>query len=251
MALHIVRMAGIWWAQDAPHWAVAGAITALFALIGYAVRGVNASGALAGAAVCLALIVGAGPGAFVTLLALFVMTWIATRVGRSRKQRLGTAERPAGRNASQVLANLGVAAAGALLYGARGDSVFLIASAAAMAEAAADTVSSELGQAFSRRALLITSLERVPPGTDGGVSLRGTASGMVASLAMGAVAATAGMIPQHVVGVVAVAGVLGMLFDSLLGAWLERAHRLGNDSVNFAGTLTAALVGAALASLIS
>jgi uncharacterized protein (TIGR00297 family) len=243
-------MYGSWWALDTPHWALAGAITAVFALIGYAVRGVNASGAVAGALVCLALIVGVGPGAFVTLLALFVMTWIATRVGRSRKQRLGTAERPAGRNAWQVFANLGVAAVCALLYGARGDGVFLLASAAAMAEAASDTVSSELGQAFSRRALLITSLERVPPGTDGGVSLRGTASGMIASLAMGAVSAAAGMIPQRMVGVVAIAGVIGMLFDSLLGAWLERAHRLGNDSVNFAGTLTAALVGAALGSLL-
>ena len=104
----------------------------------------------------------------------------------------------------------------------------------------------ELGQAFSRRALLITNLEPVPPGTDGGVSIRGTAAGVAAALVIGAVCASAGMIPQRGAIIVAVAGVFGMLADSLLGAWLEREHRLGNNAVNLAGTAVAALCGGLL-----
>ena len=240
-------MAGYGWAQDGARMAWAAAVTAGFAILGYAVHGVNRSGAAAGAAVCFALFACAGPGAFVALLALFVITWLATRVGRARKQRLGTAERGEGRRASQVLANLGVAAACAVVYATRGELLWLVAMAAAMAEAAADTVSSELGQAFSRRALLITSLETVPPGTDGGVSIRGTASGVVAAVLMSTVCVTTGVIPQKWAGIAAVAGVAGMLMDSLLGAWFERARRMSNDAVNLAGTFTAAVVGAAAA----
>ena len=225
---------------------VAG-VTAGFAILGYAVRGVNRSGAMAGAVVCLALFGAAGPGAFAALLAVFVITWIATRVGRARKVRLGTAERGEGRRASQVLANLGVAAGCAALYALRGEAFWLVAMAAAMAEAAADTVSSELGQAFSRRALLITSLETVPPGTDGGISIRGTASGVLAAGLVGAVCAAAGLIPQRLAAVAAVAGVAGMLVDSLLGACFERSRQMSNDAVNFAGTITAAVLGALVA----
>jgi uncharacterized protein (TIGR00297 family) len=237
-------MAQYGWAQDGTRMAWVAGVTLAFALLGYAVRGVNRSGAVAGAAVCLALFASAGPGAFAALLALFVITWLATRVGRVRKQRLGTAERGEGRRASQVLANLGVAAACALLYAARGEALWLLAMTAAMAEAAADTVSSELGQAFSRRALLITSLETVPPGTDGGISIRGTASGVVAAAFMSAVCVAGGVIPPRSAGVAVLAGVAGMVVDSLLGAWFERSHQMTNDAVNLAGTLTAAALGA-------
>ena len=48
---------------------------------------------------------------------------------------------------------------------------FLLAMAAALSEAAADTVSSELGQALGRTPRLITTWRPVPAGTDGGVSL--------------------------------------------------------------------------------
>jgi len=39
--------------------------------------------------------------------------------------------------------------------------------------------------------------------------------------------------------IVAVAGVTGMLFDSLLGALFERKGYLNNDAVNFLGTVFA------------
>lgn len=243
MTLDITRLHGTWWALGAARWALVGVITLLFAALGYLVHGVNRSGAVAGAAVCFALFAAGGPAAFIALLALFVVTWVATRVGRSKKQRLGTAERREGRSASQVLANLGVAALCAVVYAVQGDAWLLVASAAAMAEAAADTVSSELGQAFSRRALLITSLETVPPGTDGGISLRGTASGVLAACLMSAVSVAAGMIPVRAASIAAAAGVCGMLVDSLLGAWLERAGLVGNNAVNFSSTVAAAALG--------
>ncbi len=43
------------------------------------------------------------------LLALFLLTFSATKFGRSKKEQLGVAEDKHGRNAAQVAANLGVA----------------------------------------------------------------------------------------------------------------------------------------------
>ena len=48
--------------------------------------------------------------------------------------------------------------------------------AAALSEAAADTTSSEVGQAFGKTARLVTTWSPVTPGTDGAVSLAGTMS---------------------------------------------------------------------------
>src|SRR5262249_55641136 len=115
------------WPDSGEHqmWLALG-VTGAFATLGYAVRGVTRSGAFAGAGVCFALLAGAGLGAFYTLLALFVLTWLATRMGRARKERLGTAERGAGRKASQVLANLAAAVACAILFRIRGDPALLV-----------------------------------------------------------------------------------------------------------------------------
>ena len=157
-------------------------LTVAFTLLARVVRGVTNSGALAGAVSCFVLYLGGGPGAFAALVTVFALAWITTRLGYARKQKLGTAERREGRKASQVLANLGVATACAASSIVSHDrAIFLLAMAAALSEAAADTVSSEVGQAFGEKARLVTTWRSVPAGTDGGVSLIGTAAGMAAA----------------------------------------------------------------------
>jgi uncharacterized protein (TIGR00297 family) len=200
--------------------------------------------------VCFTLFASAGPGAFAALLFLFMVTWVATRVGRARKQRLGTAERGEGRTALQVFANLGTAAACAVLHAVSRESALLLALAAALAEAAADTVSSECGQAFRENARLITTLEPVPAGTDGGITLTGTLAGLGAAFALSLVCVLTGVLPASWLWISAVAGVLGMLVDSYLGAWFERPGRLGNDAVNFISTVAAAALAAAFLALL-
>jgi uncharacterized protein (TIGR00297 family) len=223
-------------------WALAVLLTLAFTLLARGMRGVTNSGALVGAVSCLVLYLCAGPGAFVALITVFALTWIATRLGYQRKQRLGISERRDGRKASQVLANLGVATAcAALSVLSHSRGFFMVALAAALSEAAADTVSSELGQAFSAKARLITSWSVVPPGTDGAVSLAGTLAGIIASAVVSSVCVLCGLVPRSWLPISAGAGVLGMIADSFLGAWLERRHLANNDSVNFLSTLVAAL----------
>jgi uncharacterized protein (TIGR00297 family) len=248
-ALNLRLLSPEWWGHTASRLALIVAITATFSVLGRLVRGVSRSGALAGAVVCFALFVSAGPSAFASLLAVFAVTWIATRFGRSGKQRLGIAEPTEGRIASQVLANTGMAAACAVCYSALHAPLMLLGTAAALAVAAADTVSSECGQALRREARLITTFERVPAGTDGGITLVGTLAGAVAALLVSLVGVWTGLLSPRWMWIAAGAGVLGMIVDSFLGALFERRGWIGNDSVNFVSTVVAAVAAAGVAGL--
>jgi uncharacterized protein (TIGR00297 family) len=223
-------------AMSAKLW-IPALISLVFAAFGRAVRGVTTGGAIAGAAVCFALLLAVGSRGFAALLMVFLLTWLATRFGYARKQSLGTAEPQTGRNATQVVANLGVAAICALLYAlVREDPRLLIALTATLAEAAADTVSSEIGQAVGGIPRLITNWKPVAPGTDGAITVAGTAVGIFAAIAVGLTGVAGG----RAVLSCAAAGVLGMTADSVLGATIERRGIFGNNAVNFLSTAVAA-----------
>jgi len=237
------------WASSPERLATAAAVTLGFAVLACALRGVNRSGALAGGVACFLLFAGSGPTTFATLAALFLMTWVATRLGYRHKLALGLAERREGRNAWQVLANLAVAAIGSVTFSATGDRVWLIAALAALAEAATDTVASEIGQYSGPDARLITTWERVPPGTDGGITISGSIAGLAAGLVIAAVATVGGMLPRAQIWIPVAAGFAGMLIDSILGATLQRRRWINNEAVNFFATLAAAALAYAVSTL--
>lgn len=216
-------------------------LTAALAVAARVLRAVTAGGALAGWFAALLLYLGAGPAMFAGLVALFLLTALGTRWGRSRKEQLGTAESRSGRSAAQILANTGMAAlAAALAPGSEYPMPLLAAAVAALAEAAADTVSSEYGQAAARPTFLITSGRPIAPGTDGGVSLGGSAGGVLAAALVVATCVAGGVVPVTTFLPLVLAGTLGMVVDSFLGAVWERRGRLSNDTVNLLGTLSAA-----------
>ena len=241
--LHLLAHA---WALSPQRWAVAAAITLGFAVLARVLRGVNGSGALAGGLACFLLFVVAGPGSFATLGALFLMTWLSTRLGYRTKHQLGIAEQREGRNGWQISANLGVAVLAALMFGSTGKGAWLTAAVAALAEAASDTVASEIGQTLSQTALLITTWESVPAGTDGGITIAGTLSGVAAGMTIAAIARFSGLLPPTRFWIPVAAGVLGMLVDSLVGAVLQRRGWMNNDAVNFCSTLVAATTAYAM-----
>lgn len=231
----------------APKMWLATAITLVFAGFGRLVQGVTTSGAVAGGVVCFALFLGAGWGGFAGLCAVFVLTLAATRFGYAHKQSLGTAEPRGGRTAAQVFANLGVSALCAVAYTFYQDPRILLALGAALSEAAADTVSSEIGQAIGGRPRLLTTWTEVSPGTDGAVTAAGTAAGIGAALLVGAIYSCTQRLGWRAGSICAGAGVAGTLIDSLLGATLERRRIIGNNTVNFCSTLVAAVLALLLA----
>ena len=213
-----------------------------FAVLGRAMGAVTDGGAMAGALVAFVLMLAGGLAGFLPLAAVFLLTAITTRWGYTRKQRLGVAERRRGRNASQILANLSVAALCALpvAWLPQYNEVLLLAAMAALAEAAADTVSSEVGQATADTAYMITDLHPAAIGTNGAISVEGTLGGCIAASIVAWVSSFAGLVAWQRTPIVALAGVAGMFLDSVLGATWENSGRMGNDSVNFVSNVFAA-----------
>ena len=235
-------------------WAALG-ISIGFAALVFVMRAATLGAAITGGIFTCALALQT-PGwhtALWPLLALFLLTYAATRYGRARKEQLGIAEGKRGRTASQVAANLGVAVlAGvpeiaARLGGLPFERVALLAMLAAFGEATADTVSSELGQVLGGEPRLVTNFRRVPPGTDGAVTIIGTLSGSLAALVVMVVGAFALAVPRRDTLLAFAAAIIGLFVDSLLGAVPERRGWLNNDAVNALSTLsTAALAVAAV-----
>jgi uncharacterized protein (TIGR00297 family) len=237
-------------------------LSAAFALAARRLRAATVGGAAFGGMICLLMTFWTGTwtksvvrSGLTPLVLLFLLTFLATRAGRQRKMNAGLAEARRGRSAAQVIANLSIAGicsspwivwivGGETSLVTRAILIMKIGCLAALVEATADTVSSEIGQAFGGNPALIVGLRRVAPGTDGAVTTVGTCAGIAA----GALVAIAGGWAMHVgaVGILTVlgAGVSGLFFDSLLGATVERRGWIGNDLVNFTSTLFAAVSAA-------
>lgn len=213
-------------------------INAVFALTALALGMVNRSGALMGFLMGALIYMGYGYKTFLVLLSFFVIGSVATRLGYARKAARGVAEaRRGARSWREASANtLAAAFFSALVITTHYEAAFLAAFVAAMAEAAGDTISSEIGQWLSGRAYMITTLKPVPAGLDGGVSLAGTLAGVGASAAIVAVGYALGLCRPGTAVVAFIAAVVGNLFDSYLGATIERRRLVGNGIVNFAGT---------------
>ena len=189
---------------------------------------------------------------------LFVLTFLSTRAGRRVKAAAGLAEKRKGRNAAQVIANLSVAAlsvsslgfevvaaavqvcCGTPYYQVWVFPAMMVMCLAALVEATADTVSSEIGQAFGGRPVMVLSLQGVEVGTDGAVTLLRSGAGIAGGVLVAAAGMWALRLRPVEAGIALVAGVGGLFFDSLLGATVERRGWIGNDLVNFASTMFAA-----------
>jgi uncharacterized protein (TIGR00297 family) len=215
-------------------------VTGAFAALAYSLGKISRSGALGGLLIGTTIYASLGPRGF-AILALFVIGGsLLTRLGYGSKARTGTAQEHSGRrSARNALANCAVATFCATLA-ATGSEPFIAAFVASLGAAFADTAESELGQLLSRTPRLITTLQKVPPGTDGAISFPGTLAGVGAAILTAALGLALGMLetPPSAI-LVAIAAFLGTVTDSLIGALSPRA---GNELTNVACTLVAALL---------
>lgn len=270
------------------------ALAALVGLAGWKWGALSKSGA-AGATLVGGLVFGlGGPTWGAVLVAFFLSSSLLSFIAAPTKAAIaGGHVDSSRRNLTQTLANGGLAALLAIAVGiVTHDSpwypTLTLAYFGALSAAAADTWATEIGILSRRAPRLITSGEPVTPGRSGGV----TPLGFLASLAGGAfIGASAFALIQlasllttgewflqdwFLVPLCMIAGLVGSIADSLLGATLQNqtycdrcqtitenaVHTCGsatrhlrgiswldNDAVNFLATLFGALTAVILSPL--
>lgn len=129
------------------------------------------------------------------------------------------------RDMGQVLANGGVGAGVALLSNILPSDIWYVFFTGAMAAVTADTWATELGTLSQRPPRLITNGRLVEAGTSGGISTLGTSVSFAGGLLLGLVAGViGGREPLRFTFMGAVGGLVGSLFDSLLGATIQQVY---------------------------
>lgn len=188
---------------------------------------------------------GAGYTGIALLVTFFAAGTLATAWKMHIKQQTGLAEQHKGqRTAGQVIANGGVAALLSLLsfLPGRDQPLLLVMIASGLSSATADTLSSELGNVYGRQFYNILSFKKDTRGLNGVISVEGTIAGIAGSCLIALIYALHAGFTVHFLWIV-IAGTIGNITDSVLGAALERRQLLNNNAVNFLNTLIAALVG--------
>jgi uncharacterized protein (TIGR00297 family) len=221
------------------------AVNASVALAAWSVRAVDVSGALTAVAVGTTITAALGLQGLALMIAFFVVGTTATKLGYRVKAARGIAqERGGARGWRHALANGSVPALVAVLAAMTPvpqRDLLVLAYAAAVATAAADTCSSEVGKAYGRRTYLITTMRRVPPGTEGAVSLEGTLGGLGGALLVAAAGVSVSLFGWGAALLVAVAGLAGSLAESVIGTVATRRGWMDDHILNATNTAIGAL----------
>ncbi len=202
------------------------------------------------------------------LLLLFLVTsFLATKYRFSDKRAIGVQEGFRGeRRYSNVLANgLAPTFVAIISFFATPTLPKYISGlifVSAISVAASDTLASEIG-VLSPRTYLITTLERVRPGTNGGVSLFGQGAALMAAMYttlmawifLSFIPTTLGYLitfpsSPAFIAIPVLVGFLGCQLDSLMGATLETRGLVSKKTVNLFATSLGGIIAYGLALLV-
>jgi len=237
-----------------PQWIlVALAANAVLGLLAFWRGAVSRSGFIGGVIVGTVILACGGWGAWALLCGFFVFGSAATRLGYARKAGAGLAQEDQGRRGSKhALANcgtaLGLSVAIAIFPGQAG--VLGLGIAAAFATALSDTLGSEVGQLYGKTPFLPTTFRRVPPGTEGAISVEGTLAGIAGSLVMGTIGWATGIYGILGIALIAIGAFVGTLVESYVGAIWGQDARIGNETMNFMNTVVGAAVAMGVAAFV-
>jgi len=215
------------------------------AIITVVLKKLDAKAAVAAIIIGFVTWLGEGYTGIALLATFFVTGTLATSWKMHTKQQTGLAEQRRGqRTAAQVIANGGLAGVLSLLsfLFPEHHALLLLMVASSLSSATADTVSSELGNLYGKKFYNIINFKKDIRGLNGVISFEGTMIGVAGSGLIALIYTVNAELTAHFLWIV-IAGTIGNLMDSVLGATVERKHILNNDAVNFLNTLTGALAG--------
>lgn len=231
----------------------------------YKKKALSPAGIIAALILDLMASVAFGNLGFVILMVFFGCSMIADKLKKSSSQKREE------RTAIQVLANGSLGILFSAIYLFHPSKIWLVAFCSVFAEALSDTVSSGIGSR-STKTFDVFKWRRVESGVSGGMSLLGTASALISSIFISAVALLSKDIGASEALVVCISGFFGSVVDSFLGSLLqgkfqctvcgknteERIHcnekashisglpYVNNSVVNFISTVFASIISIAL-----
>mmetsp|Transcript_10344 Transcript_10344/g.28156 ORF Transcript_10344/g.28156 Transcript_10344/m.28156 type:complete len:311 (+) Transcript_10344:1-933(+) len=167
-----------------------------------------------------------------------------TKIQKDKKEALGIAEGRGGRRGPENV--WGSAAAGtlcALAYCVDPSMTYKVGFVASFATKLSDTFASEIGKAYGKTTYLITNFKKVPPGTEGAVSLEGTLAGVVGSILIAGTGYLLNLCGPLGFALCLVAAFIATNCESVIGAvFQDKVKWLTNEVVNFINTAIGALV---------
>ncbi len=174
----------------------------------------------------------------------FLLGTSSTMLGIKVKYKNGlTDNKTSKRDLQQVIANAGISFLLCLLVSLypKFYNLMLLMIAGSFSAATADTVSSEIGNVYGKSFYNIINLRKDTKGLNGVVSLEGTLCGIAGSCIIATVYALLNSWNFYFF-IIILAGTIGNIVDSILGATLERKNYLNNNQVNFLNTAAGAIV---------
>jgi uncharacterized protein (TIGR00297 family) len=193
---------------------------------------------------------------YLVVMFYFLVGSGVTRIGMAEKEALGIAEKRSGARGpenvwgSALTAALCAVSVGVISIVGQGENfipLLLLGYVASFCTKLSDTCASEVGKAYGKRTFLITTLQPVPRGTEGAVSLEGTLAGIVASIAIALVGLAVGMVNPIGLGICILAAFVATNLESVIGATLQsKFNWMTNEVVNIFNTLIGAIVAMGL-----
>ncbi len=197
---------------------------------------------------------------YALVMVYFLVGSAVTFVGKAEKEALGIAEARSGaRGAGNVWGSALTGAICAIAIFALSIQnqrswieLLQLGFVASFCTKLSDTCGTEIGKAYGKRTFLITTLQPVPRGTEGAVSLEGTLAGVVGSIALAIVGWLVGLISVWGILIAAIAAFVATTIESLIGATIEdKVPFLTHDIVNILNTLIGAIVAIAIGFLLN
>lgn len=183
---------------------------------------------------------------YLIVLFYFLVGSSVTRIGLAQKEAEGIAENRSGARGPENVWGSALTGAlcglGILVLPTGYHDLLLTGYVASFSTKLSDTCASEVGKAYGKRTFLITTLQPVPRGTEGAVSLEGTLAGVLGSAAIAFLGWGVGLINLTGVGLCILAALIATNLESLIGATLQsRFNWLTNEVVNILNTLIGAI----------
>lgn len=195
-----------------------------------------------------------GFGGWPAALAVLLFFVSSAAISVDRKSKAGDVTDSVRRNGHQVWANGFWFITTLTISVIFDNSLFIVGALGALATATADTWGTETGMKFSNSCYLITNFQKVPAGTEGGMSVQGTLSALFGSGLIASSGVYFFSMNLDVFICIFVAGFLGSIADSYFGATFQRNNssvvlpiyrdpvRIDNNIVNGIATGIGALL---------